>query len=241
MGRKYEVRKESMQKTGLRKSKLYARFGKEIYVCAKQGGTNVEANLALKHLIERAKKEEVPMDIIERNIKKADSQDASDYEAVRYEGFGPGGSAFLIDCLTDNLNRTVGEVRFCFTKIDSKMGVRGSVEYLFEHLSVLEVDQTDEDLLLETLLSANIEVHDIQSLEQGYLIIADGYDLDAIENAFRQASFNILSSKRGWFAKDSVTLNEADESKFRMFLDMVNELDDVQAVYHNVDVSEDET
>ena len=237
MGRKFEVRKESMQKSGLRKSKLYARYGKEIFMSAKQGGHNLDSNLALKHLIERAKKEEVPMDIIERNIKKAESSDASDYEPIRYEGFGPSGSAFLIDCLSDNVNRTVGEVRYCFTKIHSKMGVKGSVEHMFEHLSILEVDQVLEDDLLETLLNTDIDVHDITSLDQGFEIIADGYDLDTIEHAFREASFNIVSSKRGWFAKDMITLNQDDQETLETFLNMVNDIDDVQAVYHNVDVT----
>lgn len=239
MGRKFEVRKESMQKSGLRKSKLYARYGKEIFMTAKQGGSNLDSNLALKHLIERAKKEEVPMDIINRNIKKAESSDASDYEPVRYEGFGPSGSAFLIDCLSDNVNRTVGEIRYCFTKIHSKLGVKGSVEHMFEHLSILEVNQTKEDDLLETLLNADIDVHDITPLNDGFEVIADGYDLDTIEHAFREASFNIARSKRGWFAKDKITLHETDYETFEMFLNMVNDIDDVQAVYHNVEVNDD--
>ncbi len=241
MGRKFEVRKESMQKSGLRKSKLYARYGKEIYMCAKQGGSNPESNLALKHLIERAKKEEVPVDIIDRNIKKADSADAQDYNPVRYEGFGPGGSAFLIDTLTDNVNRTVSEVRHCFTKIDAKLGVKGSVEHMFAHLSRLEVADAGEEALLEALLEANVEVTDIEPTNESYIVIADGYDLDRIETIFRNRGFEVVASESGWFAHNMVTLDEETLAVVHDLLTMLNDLDDVQAVYHNVVFDTDET
>ncbi len=237
MGRIFEVRKEAMKKTNLRKSKLYARYGKEIYMTAKQGGANPESNLTLKHLIERAKKEEVPGDVIERNIKKATSADATDFEPIRYEGFGPGGSAFLVDTLTDNVNRTVSEVRHCFTKASSKLGVKGSVEHLFNHISMLEVRDVSEDDLLETLLESNVEVKDIEPTEQGFLVLADGYDLDKIEAIFREQNIVIDDSKSGWFAENMLTLDGEVLEAFNGLLDMLNELDDVQNVYHNVDES----
>jgi len=237
MGRIFEVRKEAMKKTNLRKSKLYARYGKEIYMTAKQGGANPDSNLTLKHLIERAKKEEVPMDVIDRNIKKATSADATDFEPIRYEGFGPGGSAFLVDTLTDNVNRTVSEVRYCFTKASSKLGVKGSVEHLFNHVSMLEVADVSEDTLLETLLESNIEVTDIEPTDQGYLVVADGYDLDKIEALFREQNIQIVDSKSGWFADNTLTLTRETLEVFHTLLEMLNDLDDVQNVYHNVDES----
>ncbi len=239
MGRKFEVRKASMAKSGLHKTKLYSRFGKEIYMCAKQGGTNPEANLALKHLIERAKKQQVPMDVIKRNIDKVEGGAVEEYTAVRYEGFGPSGSSFIVDTLTDNVNRTVSEVRNCFTKIGSKMGVKGSVEHMYEHLSYVTVTGTTADDVLELLLETDIEVSDIEETEAGIEITADGYALDEIEKALRKVdAIQILDSEQGWYPLDYVTLSETDHEKFEKFMGMINDLDDVQNVYHNVENSD---
>ncbi|MFP4077808.1 MAG: YebC/PmpR family DNA-binding transcriptional regulator [Bacillota bacterium] len=236
MGRKYEVRKESMAKTMIHKSKVYSRYGREIYVCAKNKGTNPESNLELKHLIERAKKDEVPMDIIERNIQKAESQDAADFEPARYEGFGPGGAAVIVDTLTDNVNRTVAEVRHCFTKTDSKLGVAGSVSYLYDHRSKVAITGVDEDTVIETLLEEDIDVEDIESHDDRLIVIADGYALDAIESVLsKHEAITIERSEKGWYPQNTVTLEGEDLEKFQKFLDMVNDVEDVQAVYHNVE------
>ncbi len=239
MGRKFEVRKASMAKSGLHKTKLYSRFGKEIYMCAKQGGTNPEANLALKHLIERAKKQQVPMDVIKRNIDKVEGGAVEEYTAVRYEGFGPSGSSFIVDTLTDNVNRTVSEVRNCFTKIGSKMGVKGSVEHMYEHLSYVTVLGITADDILELLLETDIEVNDIEDTPEGIEITADGYALDDIEKTLRKVeAIQILDSEQGWYPLDYVTLSASDYEKFEKFMGMINDLDDVQNVYHNVNNSE---
>lgn len=236
MGRKYEVRKEAMAKTMIQKSKVYSRYGREIYVCAKNGGTNPDSNLELKHLIERAKKDEVPMDIIDRNIKKAENQDAADFEPARYEGFGPGGAAVIVDTLTDNVNRTVAEVRHCFTKTDSKLGVDGSVSYLYDHLSKVFVKDADEDTVIERLLEADIDVEDIVSDEDMLEVVGDGYALNDIERALEaDDTLTIVRSEKGWYPQNTIELEGDDLEKFKKFLDMVNDVEDVQAVYHNVE------
>ncbi len=235
MGRIFEVRKEAMAKTQAKKTKLYSRYGKEIFMTAKKGGTNLESNLALKHLIERAKKADVPVDIIQRNIKKAEGSDTVDYEHQRYEGFGPGGSAIIVDTLTDNVNRTVSEVRHAFTKHGSKLGVNGSVEHMYDHLSKLEVEANDEETLLEVLLENDIEVIDIAPSDFGYLIVADGYALDSIEGVLRDNHINIHTSNAGWYPQTVVTLEGESLETFYKMIDMLNDIDDVQNVYHNVE------
>ncbi len=240
MGRSFEVRKASMMKTGLQKGKLYARFGKEIYMCAKNGGPNPESNLALKHLIERAKKQQVPMDIIKRNIDKAAGGGGEEYTTIRYEGFGPSGSSFIVDTLTDNINRTVSEVRNCFTKIGSKLGVNGSVEHMYQHLAYITVKGVDIETVLECLLEEDIDVLDIEDVDEAVEISADGYALDKIENALSNLEHaDVVDSESGWFAHETITLSDEDYEKFEKFMHLINQCEDVQNVYHNVEVKEE--
>ncbi len=239
MGRKFEVRKEAMQKTHLKRSKLYARYGKAIYMRAKEGGANVETNHALKHLLERAKRDDVPNDVIERNLKKAQEKGGEDFEAVRYEGFGPGGSAFLVDVLTDNVNRTVSDIRYCFTKVGSKIGVKGSVEHMYDHLSKLQIRGMDEEEVLEVLLNEDIDVYDIETDDEGVFITAAGTAHDAIEKTFREHNVDILYSDSGWYAKNTVELDGDDYKLFEKLMAHLNDVDDVQAVYHNVELKDD--
>lgn len=237
MGRSFEVRKAAMMKTGLQKTRLYSRFGREIYVCARQGGANVEANLALKHLIERAKKQQVPNDIIKRNIEKAQGGTGEDFVSVRYEGFGPGGSAVLVDALTDNLNRTVSEVRACFTKVGSKLGVKGSVEHMYQHLALVSVRGVDSETVLEALLTEDIDIIDIEETEGVVEVTGDGYDLDKIQGVLDTVDgLEILDSEQGWFASESLTLDEENKALFEKLVTMLDQCEDVQNVFHNVEL-----
>ena len=137
MGRAFEVRKAAMAKTNAAKTKVYARFGKEIYIAAKAGIPDPEMNVTLRRIIEKAKAAQVTSDVIKRAIEKAKGGSGEQYTAVRYEGFGPGNCTVIVDCLTDNVNRTVSDVRNCFTKSKSKMGVSGSVSHLYDHIGLL--------------------------------------------------------------------------------------------------------
>lgn len=239
MGRKFEVRKVAMAKTSLQKAKLYSRFGKELYMLAKQGGANPEANLALKHLIDKAKSQQVPNDVIKRNIEKAEKGIGEDYVAIRYEGFGPEGSCFLIDTMTDNVNRTVSEVRHCFTKMGSKLGVKGSVEHQYEHLSLLSLKGVDEETVLDALIEAELDVEDISLEDDIVLITAGGYDLEKIEEALKTLEgAEIVSSEQGWFSLEKVVLSEESKPLVERFLNMLDDLDEVSNVYHNVELGE---
>ena len=241
MGRKFEVRKAAMAKTQAAKSKVYSRYGKEIYMVAKSSGANPDANLALKHLIDKAKRAQVPMDVIKRNIQKAEQGIGDDYVPNRYEGFGPGGIGIIIDTLTDNVNRTVAEVRTCFTKVGSKMGVSGSVEHGYNHLSYTTIKGMDAEETLETLLMADIEVLDISEEDGMVEIEADGYELDKIEHALKEANaeIEIVDSERGWYPLDYIELDEDNQALFDKFMSMINDVEDVQEVYHNAKLEEE--
>ena len=153
MGRAYEVRKASIQKTGAARGKIYSMYAREIYEVAKNGGTELESNVALKRLVDKAKKEQVPSDIIKRAIDKVNSGADESYSTVRYELFGPSGSNVIVDCLTDNRNRTASLVRSSFTKKGGNLGTDGSVSYLFERKGVIILPKTyDEDMIMTLAL-----------------------------------------------------------------------------------------
>jgi YebC/PmpR family DNA-binding regulatory protein len=233
MGRKFEVRKAAMAKTMLHKSRLYSRYGKEIYMSAKQKGSNPESNLELKRIIEKAKKEQVPNDVIKRNIKKAEQGTGEDYVPYRYEGFGPGGIGIIVDTLTDNVNRTVSEVRNCFTKTDSKLGVNGSVEHSYRHLSYVSVTGLSEEDVFETLLMNDIDIHEIEEEDGIVEIEANGFDEDTINQVLEEAGGEITDSESGWYPLDYIDLDAEQTALFDKFMDLINDVEDVQEVYHN--------
>ncbi len=170
MGRAFQNRKESMAKTAAAKTKVYSKYGREIYVCAKQGGVDPHGNLALRGLIERAKKDQVPSHVIDKALDKASGVGGEDYEPARYEGFGPGNAMVIVECLTDNPNRTIGDVRTCFTKTKSKLGTPGSVSHMFDHCAILAFEGSDEEAVLEALMEADVDVTDIEN-EDGHITV----------------------------------------------------------------------
>ncbi|MDD3957516.1 MAG: YebC/PmpR family DNA-binding transcriptional regulator [Candidatus Izemoplasmatales bacterium] len=236
MGRAHEVRKEAMAKTSMFKSKLYSKFGKEIYMAAKTGGPDPDSNHALKRVIDRAKQNQVPADVIKRNIEKSKGTTGEDYATVRYEGFGPGGSNMIVECLTDNVNRTFGEVRSCFTKTGGKLGVSGSVAHMYQYASMISVEGITEDAALEAMMVDEIAILDLDEDDGVVTIIGEPSDLDRIKDALVQSGqeLNFLVDKVAYLPNEQIELSEDDLSKMQRFLDMANELDDVQEIYHNV-------
>lgn len=241
MGRKFEVRKESMAKTMVMKTKLYSRYGKEIYMCAKLGGSNPDANLNLKHLIDKAKKAQVPTDVIKRNIQKADKGMGEDFFPARYEGFGPGGIGVIVDCLTDNVNRTVSDVRNAFTKAGCKLGVSGSVEHGYRHLSFISVKGMDEETVLETLIMADLDVLEVEEEDGVVSIEANGFDIDKIQDVLKETdeSIEIVEAESGWYPINFVEIDEENKVLFDKMMALLDDSEDVQEVYHNI--KEDET
>lgn len=242
MGRAHEVRKASMEKTALKKSKIYAKFGKEIYMAAKNGGTDPDMNLALKRLIERAKQAQVPSDVIKRNIDKSKGGVGEDYSPAMYEGFGPGGSTIIVECLTDNPNRTFGEVRNCFTKTGGHLGKTGTVSYLYNYCSHLSFSGMTEDEALEALMMNECEVTDIESDEDIVIITGEAGDLDHIKDTLVETgkTLEFFEDQVAWVPNNTIDLNEEDMQKFQKFIDLAEDLEDVQEIYHNVNMpSED--
>ena len=228
----------SKAKTGAAKAKVYSSYAKEIYQVAKQGGSDPNGNLTLRHLIEKAKKEQVPADVIKRAIDKVNSGVDESYTAVRYEGFAAGGATVMVDCLTDNVNRTVSLVRNAFTKSKAKMGVSGCVSHMYEHLSVVVVKNISEDEALEALLIGEVDVKDIEEENGNLSIYGEPSDLykikDAILNFKPEAEF--LVDEVTMLPNEMVALQGEDKENFEKLLNMLDDVEDVQKVYHNVEL-----
>ncbi|VEU79679.1 YebC/PmpR family DNA-binding transcriptional regulator [Haploplasma axanthum] len=235
MGRAFEVRKQAMAKTAAAKTRVYSKYGREVYMAAKNG-IDPDANLELKRIIEKAKKEQVPGDIIKRAIEKAKGGSEDNYSEVRYEGFGPGNTLFIVECLTDNVNRTISEVRNCFTKTGSKLGVSGSVVHMFNHQSVFAIKDVTEDEILEVVIENDIEVESIEADEDGVTVYGSVSDYSNIRTALLEAKKDIdfVTDEIMWVPTTEVKLAEQDDiDKFNRLTQMLDELDDVKDVYNN--------
>lgn len=235
-GRAYEVRKASIQKNGAAKAKLYSNYAKEIYLAAKKGVPEIESNVALKRMVDKAKKEQVPQDIIKRAIDKAKGAGGEDYEVVTYEGFGPGASTLIIRTLTDNVNRTVGMVRAAFNKVHKSLGVTNSVSYNYDYLGVISFKYDDEEKIFNLLLEEGIEPIDFESEDGEITISVNPSDQnkvkDALEKTLGEIDYEL--DEVGMFAKDKVTLTGEDLETFNKLYKMLDEIDDVTDIYHNV-------
>ena len=238
MGRAYEVRKASIQKTGAAKAKLYTNYAKEFYLAAKKGTPDVESNISLKRLVEKAKKEQVPSDIINRAIEKAKGVGGEDYEVVTYEGFGPGSSTLIIRTLTDNVNRTVGMVRAAFNKVHKSLGVTNSVSYNYDYLAILSVKSGQSEEIFNALLENGIEPVDFE-MEDGEVVITlnpsdHNKAKDVLEKLIPGVEYEL--DEEGMYAKDKVTLEGEDLELFQRLIGLLDDIDDVTDIYHNVNL-----
>lgn len=236
MGRAYEVRKASIQKTGAAKAKLYSMYAREIYQLAKTGGTNLEGNLSLKRLVEKAKKEQVPGDIIKRAIDKVNSGVDESYTQNRYELFGVGGSTVIVDCLTDNVNRTLSYIRPALNKNGGKMGVVGSVVHMYDHLCIVSFKGMTEENAIEAMIEENIDIVDMEMQEDTLVIYGNPNDLYKIKEAIskRLPTVEFITEEVELLPKNMVTLEKDDLEMFKRMLTMLEEIEDVQHIYHNV-------
>ncbi|MBP3635278.1 MAG: YebC/PmpR family DNA-binding transcriptional regulator [Bacilli bacterium] len=238
MGRAFEVRKASIQKTGAAKAKLYSNFAKEIYLAAKNGGINPDANVNLKRLVDKAKKSQVPSDIIQRAIDKVNSGADESYTSCRYEGFGPGSSTIIVDCLTDNVNRTVGFVRAAFTKCKGKLGVENSVSHSYENLSIVGFKGLTEEEALDAVMMDDIDIKDIELDDDLTIVYGDAKDLHKIKESLKKAKNDIdfEIDEISMIPIDKITLDGEDKEMFDKLLSMLDDIEDVQNVYHNVNL-----
>lgn len=239
MGRKWNNIKEKKASKDANTSRVYAKFGREIYVAAKQGEPNPESNQALRVVLERAKTYNVPKTIIDRAIEKAKGGAEENYTELRYEGFGPNGSMIIVDALTNNVNRTAAEVRAPFNKNGGNLGVSGSVAYMFDATAVIGVEGKTADEVLELLMEADVDVRDVLEEEEAVIVYAEPDQFHAVQEAFKNAGVTEFSvAELTMLPQNEITLPEDAQAKFEKLIDALEDLDDVQQVYHNVDLGE---
>lgn len=226
----------SKAKTGAQKAKVYSSFAKEIYQTAKNGGTDVNGNLNLRRLVEKAKKEQVPADVINRAIDKAKKTTGEDYQTIIYEGFGPGSSTLIIKTMTDNVNRTVAEVRTAFNKVHKSLGVSNSVSYNYDYLTLVSFKYDNEEEVFNFLLEQEIEPIDFESEDDILTISVNPNSQHKLKDALEKLipSVDYIVDETGYYAKDKVSLNNEEQEDFQKLLHMLEEVEDVTNVYHNV-------
>lgn len=222
-------------KTAGQKSKLYSKYGKQLYMAARNGVPDPEGNPSLRNLIDKAKREQVPSHVIEKAIEKAKGSGGEDYSAARYEGFGPSGCSVIVDCLTDNPNRTITDVRNCFTKTGSKLGPAGSVAHLFDHLTVLSFKGDNEDEVLEAMLDAGVDVDDIESKDGQLTLFAPSSEFNKAKQAMQDAfpEIELEVDEVTFIPQANAEISDDDLPAFEKFITMLNDCDDVQDIYHN--------
>ena len=238
MGRAYEVRKASIQKTGAAKAKLYSMYAREIYQAAKTGGVETESNMALKRLVERAKKEQVPADIIKRAIDKVNSGADESYTSTSYEIFGPGGSTLIVECLTDNVNRSVSNIRAVINKCHVKLGAMGSVSYMYDNLCIVGFKGLDEDQVMDAMIEADVDVSDIELDDDMIIVYGNPKDLYDIKTAITKVLPNVEFDidEIAMLPKEKITLTGEDLEVFNKLITLLDDIEDVQHVYHNVEI-----
>ncbi|AMM94789.1 YebC/PmpR family DNA-binding transcriptional regulator [Peribacillus simplex] len=239
MGRKWNNIKEKKASKDANTSRIYAKFGREIYVVAKQGEPDPESNQALRVVLERAKTYNVPRAIIDRAIEKAKGGSEESYDELRYEGFGPNGSMVIVDALTNNVNRTASDVRAAFGKNGGNMGVSGSVAYMFDATAVIGIEGKTAEDVLELLMEADVDVRDIIEEEEAVIVYAEPEQFHAVQQAFKDAGITDFTvAELTMLAQNDLTLPEDAQVQFEKMIDALEDLEDVQQVYHNVDLGE---
>lgn len=239
VGRKWNNIKDKKAEKDKNTSRIYAKFGREIYVAAKQGEPDPESNQALKVVLERAKTYSVPKHIIDKAIEKAKGGSEESYDELRYEGFGPNGSMVIVDTLTNNVNRTASEVRAAFGKNGGNMGVSGSVAYMFDSTAVFGVEGKSADEVLELLMEADIDVRDVLEEDEIVIVYAEPDQYHAVQEAFKNVGITEFTvAELTMLPQNEVTLDDDSKTQFEKLIDVLEDLDDVQQVYHNVDLGE---
>ncbi|WP_163651845.1 YebC/PmpR family DNA-binding transcriptional regulator [Listeria sp. PSOL-1] len=237
MGRKWANIKEKKASKDTNNSRIYAKFGIEIYVAAKSGDPDPHANQKLRFVIERAKTYNVPKHIIDRAIEKAKGTGDETYSELRYEGFGPNGSMVIVDALTNNVNRTASDVRAAYSKNGGNMGVSGSVAYMFDNTAVFGVADKNADELLEILMEAEVDVRDILEEDDQAIVYAEPSDFHTVQEALKNAGITEFTvAEIEMLPQNEITLAGDDLTKFEKMIDALEDLEDVQKVYHNVEL-----
>ena len=240
MGRKWANIVAKKTAKDANNSRIYAKFGIEIYAAAKSGEPDPHSNQKLRFVIERAKTYNVPRHIIDRAIEKAKGGGDEQYQELRYEGFGPNGSMVIVDTLTNNVNRTAADVRAAFGKNGGNMGVTGAVSYMFDNTALFGFAGDDADEILEYLMDKDIDVRDVEAEDGQIMVYGEPTDFHAIQEALKEKGISDFSvAEMQMIPQNEVTLTGDDLAKFEKMIDVLEDLEDVQSVYHNVDFGEE--
>ena len=231
---KWSTIKRKKEKTDQQRAKVFTKIGRELAVVVKSGGPDPNVNSKLKDVIAKAKAANYPQDNIDRIIKKAAGEgDNSNYEEIVYEGYGPNGGAVVVEALTDNRNRTAGDLRHYFDKSGGNMGQNGSVMFMFSRKGVIIVDpeSIDEDTCLEAALDAGAD--DFNPEEEMYEVLCGPNDLGVVSDALESKGAKLLSCEVAYIPATTTTLDEEAVVKMERLIDSLEENDDVQGVWHN--------
>ena len=231
--------KHKKKKQDEKRGAVFTRLIRELTVAAREGGDDLTANSRLRLAVEKAQQGNMPKDKIQSAIDRgAGNIEGLVLEAIRYEGYGPSGVAFIVDCLTDNRNRTVAEVRHAFSKAGGNLGTDGSVSYLFEHRGVILVaPDADEGQVMDVALEAG--ALDIHTREEGHEVLMERSAFDAVREALEAATLTIVSAEITWLPSNAVAVNDDEAAKVLTLQDKLDQLDDVQSVVHNGEISDD--
>ena len=228
-------------KSDAARGKIFTKIGREIAVVVKTGGADPVSNPKLRDVIAKAKQNNMPNDTIKRSIKKASGELAGvNYESCTYEGYGQGGSAVIVECLTDNKNRTAGDVRHSFDKFGGSLGNSGCVSYLFNRKGIVEVEKTDkidsDEFMLEVL---DMGAVDINEYDESFEVITKANEHNKLADQLKNAGYNVLNSETTLVPDSYINLEKDKLEKFMKMIDALEDLDDVQQVYHNVNIDEE--
>ena len=229
-------------KSDAQRGKIFTKIGREIAVIVKQGGSDPVSNPKLKDVIAKAKQNNMPNDSIERSIKKAAGEMGGvNYESSTYEGYGIGGSAVIVECLTDNKNRTAGDVRHAFDKFGGALGSSGCVSYLFQRKGTVEIEKTDKTDIDEVMMTAlDLGAIDIVEYDEVIEVITEANAHNEISEGLEKAGYTIFEAQTSLVPDNYVDLDAEKFAKFQKMIDALEDLDDVQEVYHNVNLPDEE-
>ena len=231
-------------KADAQRGAVFTKIGRDIAIAVREGGANPESNGKLRDIIAKAKANNMPNDNIQRSIKKASGELSNVvYEEITYEGYAPGGVAVIVDCISDNRNRTASDVRHCFAKYGGNLGTTGSVGFMFDERGVLVVEKepgSDEDEMMMIALDAGAE--DVKVEEDVYEILTAPNDFSTVRENLEKQGMTFLSAEVDKIPQNTVAVTDPDTvQKIQKMLDLLEENDDVQNVYHNADLPDDDS
>ena len=238
---KWATMHRKKEKIDAARGKIFTRIGRELAVAVRMGGPDPNSNAKLRDVIAKAKANNIPNDNITRIIKKSSDSDSAAYEEVIYEGYAPGGVAVIVECTTDNRNRTAADMRHYFDKNGGSLGASGCVGWMFDRKGVIDIEKTDdmdEDEVMMMALDAGAD--DFSDEGDYFEVLTDPNALNEVSDALQQAGYTLANSEVERIPQNTVSITAEDAAKLNKMLDMMDENDDVQYVFHNADMPEDD-